>query len=151
LLACVAAVLAAACASHPAGDRAALPEAFNDPARFPDFASTTGHAAIEARLRRSRCAKVESNVSGLAFAGLNTQPEAAGGVVLDTGRTPDGKSWFLHHAADDREETYCGVALVAVGTGTNVSVTGVRYSDTEAIKDAVESGDFFCTCKELAK
>jgi hypothetical protein len=151
LLACLVAGLATACATQPARERTALPYAFTDPARFPAFSSTAAPATIEARLRRSRCGKVDTNVSGLAFAGLNTQPETGGGVILDAGRTPDGKSWFLHEAADDHDVTYCGVALVGAGTGTNVSVTGVRAADMEAIRAAVESGDFFCTCKELAR
>lgn len=151
LLACLVAGLATACATQPAPDRTTLPFAFTDPARYPDFATTAGPSAIEMRLRSSRCGKVDTNVTGLAFAGLNTQPGTGGGVELATGRTPDGKRWFLHQAADDHDETFCGVALVGVGTGTNVSVTGVRQADMVAIKDAVESGDFFCKCKELSK
>ena len=35
--------------------------------------------------------------------------------------------------------------------GTNVSVVNVRWKHMEQVKVAVESGDFFCRCKELTR
>lgn len=149
-LACLVAGLATACATQPPRDRTLLPEAFTDPARFPDFTSTAARSSLESRIRRSKCANANSDAPS-AFGGLSTRPEMSSGVVLDTGHTPDGTKWFIHRAADDREMTYCGVAMVGVGTGTNVSVTSVRLRDIETIKAALESGDFFCKCEQLAK
>lgn len=79
-----------------------------------------------------------------------TRPAAIDGVYLDGGRMPDGTKWFLHRAVDDPQITYCGIALIGSGDATNVSVTGVRSTDMEAAKAAVEFGDFLCTCKQLA-
>jgi hypothetical protein len=144
------AALAAGCGTQPAKVSATLPDAFSPPVRHPDFSSALPPASIERRLRASRCGKGDGDVTGLAFAGLTTQP-GAGGVYLDTGRAPDGTSWFLHRSSDDHDSTYCGVALVGAGTGTSISLTGVRFADREAAKAALESGDFFCTCRQLAK
>jgi hypothetical protein len=151
LPACLVAGLVAGCGTQPVARAAALPDDFSDPVHHPDFSSTTERASIEARLRRSRCGATSNDMTSLAFAGLNTRPETIGGVILDTGSTPDGTRWFLHRDVDDRELTYCGVALAGVGTGTNVAVTGVRHGDLAQVQAALESGDFFCTCRQLSK
>ena len=103
---------------------------------------------IEERILGSICAISMVDVSGL---GLMTRPETRGGVYLDSGTTVDGTRWFLHRNMDDPDITYCGVALVGVGTETNVSVTGVSYRNLPEAKAAVESGDFLCKCKRLAQ
>ena len=72
-------------------------------------------------------------------------------MFLDKGTAPDGTRWFLHRNMDDPELTYCGIALVETGAVTNVSVTGVRWTDLPEAKAAVESGDFLCECKRLAR
>ena len=150
-VACLLAGLAAGCGTQPTKADTDLPDDFSDPVRAPDFSSTTDRSSIVARLRRSKCSATSNDMTGLAFAGMSTRPETVGGLVLDAGSTPEGTRWFIHRAAEDRDLTYCGVALAGVGTGTNVAVTGVHRGDMAAIQAAVESGDFFCTCKQLAK
>jgi len=145
------AVLATGCGAPSTRSPPALPDVFSPPATHPAFVSAFPPASIERRLRGSHCGKLDANVTGLAFAGLNTQPETSGGVYLDSGTAPDGTRWFLHRAADDHETTYCGVALVGTDTGTSISVTGVRFGDRDAAKAALESGDFFCTCRQLSR
>lgn len=125
-----------------------LPEFFSPPATSPWFTVSAARTVIEKRILDSKCASTSADVSGL---GLMTRPETRGGVYLDSGTAPDGTRWFLHRNMDDPEVTYCGIALAGVGTGTNVSVTGVGYRNLPEVKAAVESGDFLCKCKRLAQ
>lgn len=146
IIACAA--FAAACSS-PAGSRPGLlPEFFSPPATSPWFTVSAAPAVIEKRIVGSKCASTSTDMSGL---GLMTRLETRGGVFLDSGTAPDGTRWFLHRNMDDPEITYCGIALAGVGTGTNVSVTGVRYGDLSEARAAVEFGDFLCECKRLAQ
>ena len=146
ILAC--AVVGAACSSL-AGSRAGLlPEFFSPPATSPWFTVSAAPTVIEKRILRSKCASTSADMSGLD---LMTRPETRGGVYLDSGTAPDGTRWFLHRNMDDPEITYCGIAMAGVGTGTNVSVTGVRYGDLSEARAAVEFGDFLCECKRLAQ
>ena len=125
-----------------------LPEYFSLPDTSPWFTVSTAPTVIEKRILASKCASTSADVSGL---GLMTRPETRGGVFLDKGTAPDGTRWFLHRNMDDPDITYCGIALVGVGTETNVSVTGVGYRNLPEAKAAVESGDFLCKCKRLAQ
>jgi hypothetical protein len=146
LLAC--AVFGAACSSIADSRPDVLPEYFSPPATSPWFTVSAARTAIEKRILASECASTSVDVSGL---GLMTRPETRGGVYLDSGTTVDGTRWFLHRNMDDPDITYCGIALVGVGTKTNVSVTGVSYRNLPEAKAAVESGDFLCKCKRLAQ
>jgi hypothetical protein len=125
-----------------------LSESFASPATSPWFTVSAAPAIIEKRILNSKCASTSADVSGL---GLMTRPETRGGVYLDSGTAPDGSRWFLHWNMDDPGVTYCGIALVGVGTGMNVSLTGVRWTDLPEAKAAVESGDFLCRCQRLAQ
>lgn len=144
----VCAVFAAACSSVADSRPGLLPEYFSPPATSPWFTVSAARTVIEKRILDSKCASTSADVSGL---GLMTRPETRGGVYLDRGTAPGGTRWFLHRNMDDPEVTYCGIALAGVGTGTNISLTGVSYRNLPEVKAAVESGDFLCKCKRLAQ
>src|SRR5687767_5836182 len=97
---CLVACLAAACTMQPPRDRTAIPEAFTDPVRFPDFSSTVKRASIEGRIRRSKCGLFNADRASIAITGIDSRPETSGAIVLDTGSTPDGTSWYIHRSAD---------------------------------------------------
>lgn len=130
----------------------ALPGVFAPPASAPDFSIPVEPSIIERRILATQCDGISEEMSLLAMdSGLMTRPPTSAGVYIDKGNTPDGTKWFLHRAADDPETTYCGIAFIGSGQGTNISVTGLRSRDMEAARIAIESGDFLCRCKQLSE
>lgn len=148
---CAILAFAAACSSHIGTKRTAgLPDVFASPGEAPDFSLPSKPASIEKRILSSECGDTSPDISGLG-SGLMTRPARSDGLYLDKGRADDGTKWFLVRAKDDPDITYCGIAIAGGDEGTNVSVTNVRRTDMDLAKAAIESGDFLCRCKQLAK
>ncbi len=126
-----------------------LPEIFVPPEKLPDFVVAQAPASVAGRLRKTKCGGTGLETPTVSLAG--SRPEASGGIYLDSGATPEGTRWFLVRAKDDPDRAYCGIALAGVEGGTNVSVLNVGRMHMGQIQEAVESGDFFCRCKGLAR
>lgn len=129
-----------------------MPSQFANPRYLIEFLSDLQSEVIQRRINQSHCGQASDDMSSLAlFAGTSTRPSTTTSLYIEAGEHLDGSKWYVMKAKDKPELPLCGVRLVAQGTGTEVSVYGLRRKNMEPIALAVDSGKLFCECAKLSK
>jgi hypothetical protein len=129
-----------------------IPPEFQDTLHTIYFQSEKPFATLQNKLSKSQCGQESDESSTLAMmSGLSSRPSTSASLFVDAGEQADGSKWYALKATSHPELALCGVSLKSEGQGTEVGVIGLRRKNTEAIAQAVESGTFFCHCRELSK
>lgn len=128
------------------------------PSDFPAIEHMNSHvsplspAAVAKRASKSSCGKEQDGTSQLGLhSGLSTRPPKDDGLAVEQGSLADGTRWGALRRRADATVLYCGFVAVPDGYGSKISVFGVRSHNEAAAVKAVQSGKFFCSCKQLSR